>query len=106
MKYSILVKIILIPLFWLGASDLQFSEGFYQFTKLCACLGFCWLSYYEIRQRRALLAILAIAGVILFNPVFPLKISPNDWQNIYVVAIPVLLIWLLIEVIVALVRKA
>lgn len=96
MKYSVTIRLLLIPLLMLCLAD-NLPHGYYQFLRLTVCLGSLWMGIRELQKNRAFPGIVAIGLAILFNPIFKMIFSKDDWQGIDVLVAFYFSIWLIID---------
>jgi hypothetical protein len=72
----------------IGAILTHFSHGFYNFLHVVVCAVFAWAVVIAILQRRALMACICGSLALLFNPIYPVRLSRDLWEFVdFVVAL-------------------
>jgi len=67
--------------------------GYFQFIRIAGCIGFCYLAYKELEEKRSITGIFSVVCAILLNPVFKIHFTRKTWNNIDVVIALGLIIW-------------
>ncbi len=94
--YKISIKLIIAALL-LGCLA-KMPYGYYQFTKIAACLGFILLSTDKDNRENGIIVILVI-GIILFQPIWKIHFTRQVWNIIDVIIAGGLIIWILIDIV-------
>ena len=94
------IKVIIAAL--LFGCLLQMPYGYYIFIRIACLVGFLILSMTEYNDR-PFLAIPCFACALLFNPVIPVFLNKEVWQQIDVITASLLLIWFITDIVLNLV---
>lgn len=105
MKYSLIIRLFLATLLLIATFVDHLPYGYFQYLRYAAFLGFGWLAYHEMTQKRPFTGVMALALTILFNPVLKIKLEKSDWENIDGCTAIYLLLWLFVGGVVYWIKK-
>jgi hypothetical protein len=90
-----IIKISLSILLLLCLLDMPY--GFYQLVRFIALFGFAVLAYFSYQQKRETTAIIFIALVVLFQPLFKIALGRMLWNVVDVIVAIGLIVSLFIK---------
>ncbi len=89
------IKIILIAMFTGCLYKMPYS--YYQMNRFVALVGFSILAYRDYMRKYYLSLFISIPCVVLFNPFFKVTFKRDIWQEIDLILICILILWIVIE---------
>jgi len=104
-KYSLVIKLFLTALLLIATFVDDLPYGYFQYLRFAAFLGFGWLAYHEITEKRPFTGVLALALAILFNPILKIRLKRSDWETMDGLTAFYLALWLIVGGIVYLIKK-
>jgi len=104
-KYSLVIKLLLTALLLIATFVDNLPYGFFQYLRVAAFLGFGWLAYHEMVEKRPFTCIVAIGLAILFNPILKIRLERSDWETMDGLTAFYLILWLVIGGIALIIKK-
>lgn len=96
-------KIVLGLLLW--AAILDMPDGYYEFLRISAFIGFAYLAKKQIDKKNGFMTICCIGMVILFNPIMKIHLGLDDWHFMDVAIAFFMGIWILADLILFFINK-
>jgi len=90
-----MVQVLLAGLF-IGCL-LPVPYGYYQFLRLATLPLFGVLAFNEYKRQHYALVILCVCAALLFNPIIPVYLDRNIWQEIDKAMASLMLLWIMID---------
>lgn len=79
--------------------------GYYQFVRLASLVLFGILTYIEFKNQHYALSILCVCAALLFNPVLPIFLDRNTWQEIDKIMASLMILWIMVDTVLLIVQK-
>jgi glucose-6-phosphate-specific signal transduction histidine kinase len=98
-----MVQVLLAGLF-IGCL-LQVPYGYYQFLRLASLPLFGVLAFNEYKRKYYSLTILCVCAALLFNPIIPVYLDRNTWQNIDKLMASLMFLWLMVDAVLLFIKK-
>jgi len=93
---KIIIKVILMAVFIGCLARMPYS--YYQLTRFVALAGFVVLAVMDYQDKKYAGLVLAVMGIVLFNPFFKATFKRAVWQVIDMWLIGILAVWVTVEI--------
>lgn len=71
--------------------------GYFQFIRVAGFLGFTYLAVIEFENNRTITGIFTASSAIILNPIFKIHFSRRTWNDIDLVIVFGLIVWIVYE---------